>query len=332
MKNREKLHGTRLNISEIICGGAAILKKMLEKEIKEKALQLGYSGCGIIPALPFEEYRQALDTHVQAFPKSKDLYEPLYGLVEPPEEAKSIIVCIRGYTQYKKLESLKERIGKYYLFSRYPSYSYEQRSKAEFETYLAANKCFIVKASIPVRWAAFKAGLGYFGRNNFFYTQDHGSYHGIDVWAIDKELEYDTAPENTLALGCNENCLKCVQACPSKALSGSLLMDRGKCLPRALYSKETPNEATEKTMGTWMFGCDVCQDVCPLNKGKFTEMEDYPLLSQLESLLQPDAILDMDETTYLRVIYPQFPFAGKDGLPIWKRNALRIKKQAHPSN
>jgi len=296
------------------------------KDIKKKALQLGYSGCGIIPAAPFEEYRQALDERVKAFPKSKDLYEPLYGLVEPPKQAKSIIVCIRGYTQYKIPESLNGRIGKYYLFSRYPFYSHEHRSKMEFETFLAANRCFIVKASIPDRIAAFKAGLGHFGCNNFFYTKAHGSYNGIDVWVVDTILDYDTASENTLVPGCSENCLKCVQICPTKALSGSLSMDRGRCIPRLLYSKDDPNEADEKAMGTRLFGCDACQDICPLNKGKFTETEEYPLLSQLEPLLQPEAILDMDENTYLKVIYPQFPFAGKDGLPTWKRNALRAMK------
>jgi len=295
--------------------------------IKKKALQLGYSSCGIIPATPFEEYQNALDERVKSFPESKNLYEPLYGFVNPHEKAKSIIICIRGYTQYKIPKSLQGRIGKYYLFSRYASYSYENRSKNEFESYLVTTGIQILNENIPARLAAVKAGLGYFGCNTFFYTKEHGSYNGIDTWVVDKELDYDPVRKITQAPGCSEKCHKCVQACPTKALNKSHSMDRGHCLPRMLYSKKEPSSDEYEAMGEWLFGCDICQDVCPLNHGKFTETEDFPLLSQLEPLLQPEAILAMDEYTYLKVIHPQFPFAGRDGLPIWKRNALRVRER-----
>jgi len=57
---------------------------MTAKQIKEKALQLGYTACGIIPAKPFEEYRKALDERIAAFPNSADHYKPLYAFVHPP--------------------------------------------------------------------------------------------------------------------------------------------------------------------------------------------------------------------------------------------------------
>jgi len=295
-----------------------------KEKIKEKALQLGYSSCGIIPATPFEEYRDALDERIKSFPESEKLYEPLYGLVNPHEKAKSIIVCIRGYTQYKIPKSLQGRIGKYYLFSRYAPYSYENRSKNEFESYLIASGIQVLNENIPARAAAVKAGLGHFGCNTFFYTKEHGSYNGIDIWVVDKVLDYDIINENVMAPGCGgEKCNKCVQACPTKALDKCHSMNRGRCLPSLLYSKKEPTKEDSKLMGKWLFGCDICQDVCPLNHGKFTETEEFPLLSQLEPLLQPEAILTMDEYTYLKAVHPQFPFAGKDGLPIWKRNASR---------
>ena len=65
---------------------------MNAKQIKEKALQLGFSSCGIIPAESFDEYRNALDARVKAFPESESIYAPLYSLVNPPKDGKSIII------------------------------------------------------------------------------------------------------------------------------------------------------------------------------------------------------------------------------------------------
>jgi len=297
---------------------------MTAQEIKRKAAQLGYSGCGIIPSIAFSEYKQYLDKRVESFPESKSLYEPLYDHVQPSETGKSIIVCIRGYNDYKAAKSLNGVIGKYYQFDHRLSYSHEYRAKVEFETYLGTLGIHLLKGTVPARWAAVKAGLGKFGRNNFIYTQEHGSYIWIDTWIVDKELDYDARQENTLASACNENCRKCIKSCPTKALSGCFSMDRGACVVQlALLTKDIPEEDLMAQMGLWLYGCDACQDACPLNKNKLNETEDFPLLTDFEEYLQFERILEMDDDTYANVIYPRFWYTGKDGLWQWKCNALR---------
>jgi len=297
--------------------------------IKEKVLQLGFSGCGIIPATIFEEYHKALHERIQAFPESKERYEALSVMGNPPEGAKSIIVCVRGYNHYKIPEAIKKHIGKYYMFHTDIPYSAAYQAKAEFAGYLQVSGLHIIKANPPARWVAVKAGLGKFGRNNFFYTEEHGSHVHIDTWIVDAELEYEKPNDSTIMPGCHEGCNNCVTACPTKALDGAFSMNYNKCVVPLIYKKEAPSEETQAQMGQWLYGCDACQDACPLNSGKLTEQEDFPLLMQFAEHLQPEKILAMTNDDYTNIILPRLWYAGENGLETWKRNANRaIANQA----
>jgi len=299
---------------------------MTSKAIKEKALQLGFSACGIIPAEPFEEYREALDSRVKVFPEAESVYTPLYGFINPPQGAKSIIVCIAGYNQFKVPEKLAKYVGKHYLFDGRLEYTEEFRVKAEFTTFLKNAGIDVLSRETPDRIAAVKAGLGYFGRNNFFYTEEHGSYNIIHSWVVDAALDYDTVCELNIPAKCSEKCLACVRACPTNALCDSLKMNRAKCIPHMLTdTKNPPNplEAETEKSGIWLYGCDVCQDVCPMNRGKLTQAEDFPLLTQYEEYMQPENILEMDDKTYREIINPRFWYIGKENIWLWKCNALR---------
>jgi epoxyqueuosine reductase len=293
-------------------------------EVKEKALQLGYLACGIIPSNIFQEYAQYLDERKKSFPESREMYEPLYDFAILPKEAKSVIVCTRRYNQYKIPVSLDGLIGKFYLFDSRLPYSHENRAGAEFEGYLKTLGITILQCNVPDRLAAAKAGLGKFGRNNFIYSPEHGSYIWIETWVVDTELDYDAVREKILLSECNDNCQKCIQSCPTKALSSSLSMDRGKCVTQLnCFSQKKPDEKTRAQMGLWLYGCDTCQDVCPVNKGKFSENEEFPLLNEFEEYLKPENLLEMDEDTFTNIINPRFWYIDKDSLWLWKCNALR---------
>ncbi|MCL2378803.1 MAG: hypothetical protein FWC77_06730 [Defluviitaleaceae bacterium] len=297
---------------------------MLTNKIKEKAVQLGYSGCGIIPAEIFEEYNKSLDERAKSFPESKEFYESQAGRAVPPANSKSIIVCVRGYNHYKIPPKLEKHIGKYYLFHGGIPYSQAFAAKAEFEAFLQVSGIGILKSQPPpVRWAAAKAGLGKFGRNNFIFTNQHGSHTHIDTWVVDTALEYGNPAADYLMPGCKAGCRKCIQACPTKALNGDFSMDRSKCITHLMYEKKPLPSELRAQMGQWLYGCDVCQDVCPMNKGKLTNTEDFPLLSQYEEHIEPEKILLMDDDTYTNIVYPRFWFAGKDATLTWQCNALR---------
>ena len=300
---------------------------MLAQDIKKKAAQLNYSSCGILPAATFDVYEKYLNERIQAFPDSKGFYERMYGFVKLPEDARSVIVCVRRYNKYKIPKGLDEWVGKNYLFDGRVPYSNESRDKAEFEMYLKTGGINVIEHRVPDRWAAALAGLGKFGRNNFIYDPEHGSYHYIYSWVVDKALDYDQTPDDIYMPLCGDHCGKCIEACPTKALSGSMTMNMPRCaafISSFTGSGAVSDEETRHQMGQWLYGCDACQDVCPANQNKFAEEEDFPLMDIFELLLRPENILAMDNDTYVGVIDPRFWYAGPEGLWLWKCNALRI--------
>ena len=297
---------------------------MSTTEIKQKALDLGYLACGILLVHTFEAYTQDLDERVESFPESKALYDPFYAFAQPPEGAKSIIVCTRRYNNYKLPENLDGLIGKLYLFHCMLPYSNAHRAAAEFEAYLQFRGIRTLSYDAPVRMAAVKAGLGTYGYNNFFYDPKHGSYVWIDTWVVDQALECDPMQEKALLSACSESCLRCVKACPTNALEKPLSMNRGKCLTHLLtHAEDTLDPETREQTGAWIYGCDICQDVCPVNKGKFADTEPFPLLAEYTEYLTPERILEMDEETFDNVLRPRFFAAGTGSLWLWKCNVLR---------
>ena len=297
---------------------------MITSDIKLKALQLDYLACGVIPADIFDEYARALDRRVEAFPASKKYYEPFYAFAQLPENAKSIIVCTKSYTGYKVSDSLSGLIGKCYMFDYRMDYSPGYRAKAEFVAYLKTLGIGILENPVPDRLAAAKAGIGKFGRNNFIYDPQEGSNIWVDAWAVDKELEYDPIEEDMHLSACSDGCNICIESCPTKALSGSFSMDMGKCINRiTTIEKSVPDENTRTQLGRWLYGCDVCQDSCPLNQGKWKGSKEFPLLSEYEEYLKPERILEMDDDTYKSIVNPRFWYSGEDALWLWKCNALR---------
>ena len=298
---------------------------MLSIKIKAKAMDLGYVKCGIIPADSFDEFLNEIDKRSGLFPKTKSYYDIFRGMSTPPKDAKSIIVCTQRLNKYKVPKELEPLYGKMYLFDARVSYTEEYRINDMFVTFIKMLGIRIIEGGVPDRWAGAKAGIGKFGRNNFLYDDEHGSYVVIQTWIVDKELEYDITPQDIVLSTCNDGCHKCIEACPTKALSGELLMDAGKCICRVQFDEEDAlSDELKEDMGVWVYGCDACQDVCPANQNKFNEAAEYPLLSEFEDLMRPENILIMTEDTYRNVFNPRFWYAGEENLWLWKCNALRM--------
>jgi len=299
---------------------------MLEADIKSKALEMGFTACGIIPAAAlFEAYKKYLDVRVDTFPASAKAYRGCYAMATAPFAGKSVIVCTRRYNVYKIPEGLGDRVSKMYLMCDgryYRTNTFPE--KIEFEAYIKAAGMNISTLTPPARWAAALAGLAKFGRNNFVYDPEHGSYIWIESWLVDKELMYDPVPKNIYLAGCGDHCGKCMRACPTGAFSGGFSMDMRKCAVYLSYfTGALPPEDVWGRLGPWFYGCDACQDVCPHNKNKFNETEELPGLEHFEKILDPENIMEMDEDTYRNIVFPRFWFAGEDGLWLLKWNALR---------
>lgn len=83
-----------------------------------------------------------------------------------------------------------------------------------------------------------------------------------------------------------------------------------------------PNEKYKKEIDSWVFGCDICQDVCPFNKDKWTEDEDFPVLEELSEHISLEKIIEMDYEFLKDVMNPKFWYISKDDVWRWKTNAL----------
>ena len=292
--------------------------------IKEQAYTLGYDLCGVIQVGALKEYSVYLDKRIKRFPESRHLYEKLYDLGSPEKKgewAKSIIVCVRRYNRYEIPPDIDKFFGKVYLFDGRLSYAKEYKNVILFEEYLKNLGAEFLKDSAAARWAAVNAGLGRFGKNNFLYTK-FGSWVWIDTWTVNMDLDYDAPGAKIEA--CPKNCRKCIDACPTGALSEPFAMDRGLCVAQlSFFSSELPSDHIKDQMGTWLYGCDVCQDVCPKNKDKWIEEQEFPGLSSIADLLSPQKIAEMDEKTFLERIQPRFWYIAKEGIWLWKSNAIR---------
>ena len=210
-----------------------MIQEDLSIKVREKAHELGYDLCGIIKVDDIEEYAVRLEERIKNFPESSNLNKHLFKLAFPKknyEWAKSIIICGHRYGKYKIPDGIEALIGKYYLYDyRHQEDSKEFFNKNLFESYLkeiglkTANDDHVITAA---RWSAMKAGLGVIRKNNFLYTKN-GSWVWLDAWLVDEEMEYIETPE---ILPCPPNCTKCMNACPTGALSGPFQLNRGMCI------------------------------------------------------------------------------------------------------
>jgi epoxyqueuosine reductase len=291
--------------------------------IKDKAMALGFSFCGISNASRFEEFIENVDKRIAHFPESKGLYEKLmqYGYPEKSAEwAKSIITCISRYGKFRIPPSLRNLVGKYYLVDGRLPYSQEYAICQQFEAWLRGMGLRTCKDVVTARWAAVRAGIGQFGKNNFIFTS-HGSWIRMHTWVIDRETEYD---QPSLSTVCPEDCTRCIDVCPTQALEGPMLMNYGDCIARLTYRVSSlPPVGMRGKLGTWLYGCDLCQDVCPLNRNRWEEEGEFPGLDDFSKILTLESLAEMDDDSFIQTIYPKLWYIEKDQLWLWRCNVLR---------
>jgi epoxyqueuosine reductase len=296
--------------------------------IRDKAIAIGFSNCGIIKIHEVDEYREKLDQRISLFPEIKEHSLDFYEFTELNKKynwAKSIIVCISDYNKYKLPENLEGLIGKYYLFdNRTDTDSPEFQSALDFEAYLLdqgirfeSERKFGITT---LRWAAAKANLGIFRKNNFIYSEN-GSYLNIHAWLIDKELEIKPASSFKK---CPDGCSMCIKACPTESLCSPYTMNRSSCIS-CLTTWEgwdlTTNEYSSR-LGSWIYGCDVCQDICPFNKNRMLHKIDFPGLEKVSASVSLEKIIEMDYQELDRDIQKKFWYIPSGKLWKWKINAL----------
>ena len=310
----------------------------IEKSIQDKALEFGYEKCGIVRIQDLEGYDKCLVERINKVPESKTFYQNQSRLTHLPEQypwAKSVIVVVSHYGHYMVPEQLKGHIGKHYIFDgRINTESQEFKRSVEMEQFLqdlglktASNRKFGI---VGLRWAAMKAGLGIIRRNNFFYTES-GSWVELEAWITDRDMEL---VETTNLPSCPEGCSNCAKACPTCSLSSPYTMNPISCVSflTTFGGRDLPNNPYGKSFGTWIYGCDACQDACPMNRGKWTENDEFPGVSEISLCLTPENIMKMEEEFYKDNIQTKFFYLSQDELWKWKVNVLNFMRNNYQKN
>ena len=248
---------------------------LLEKShfIKSLAAQAGFDFCGIAAARPLDEDARKLENWLQQGKHGSMHYmENNFELRVNPYKlmpgAKSVVSFLINYFPVADQEKDAPKISKYAYGKDYHTVI---RPKLEF--ILAAMKeefgdfhgrGFVDSAPVLERSWAVISGLGWVGKNGNLIHKKNGSFFFIATLIVDLELEYD-AP---MAADYCGTCTRCIDACPTQAIEPGKVVDGSKCI--SYFTIELKDLLIPDTMkdkfDNWMFGCDICQDVCPWNR------------------------------------------------------------------
>jgi len=157
-------------------------------------------------------------------------------------------------------------------------------------------RAFVDTAPLLEKALAVRAGLGWIGKNANFITREFGSWVFLGVILTDLEIAADEQFEDD---HCGK-CRRCIDACPTQAISSPYVIDSRRCISYAtieLRGENLPSEITANQDG-WLYGCDVCQDVCPWNKFEKPTKETafWPRMGETEISL--NQVLEMNNEQY----------------------------------
>jgi len=292
----------------------------LTEEIKNYALDLGYSRVGITTAAPFPLYADALRERSQDYDWAVGSGLRLERTVDPGERlpgAKSVVVAVYDYFRERFPENLSDKVGRLYLSRAYlapPTRIGGMRIQLMRQFLegkgMKVGQWFMISSGVPDRLAAVRAGCGTVGRNTFFCAPDIGTFVLIHTFIVDAELAYDTPAEGT---HCPPDCRLCIDACPTGAITGAFRMNPRRCLTFNHvvnvhgFRNTSPyiDPDIRARMASWIHGCDLCQEACPRNRKRLkADLPESPFLTELSKHFTLTGLLRMDKDTEARAVAP----------------------------
>jgi epoxyqueuosine reductase len=269
--------------------------------VKEKAAAEGFDACGIASADPIDPDNQLGDWLGRGYHADMEWMAATRAVRQDVQQklpgTRSVVVVARNYhAPRSELESGAGRVSCYAWGRDYHRALLKPlRRLAQFvETLEEGAQTYCCIDSGPVMekaWAA-RAGVGWIGKNSLVLRRDLGSYFFLGVILTTVELEGDT-PLPDLCGGCR----LCIDACPTEAIVESRVVDSRRCLSYQTIENrgEIPEELHEP-LGDWVFGCDICQEVCPYNREltPTTEADFHPRRDQANPDLASVEELDED--------------------------------------
>lgn len=256
--------------------------------IKEEAQRLGFLSCGISKATFLEDEAPRLEKWLNNQMHSQMTYMENHfdKRLDPRllvDGAKSIISLLLNYYPAELQNPESYKISKYAYGTDY-HFVIKDKLKEFLHTIQTEigevhGRAFVDSAPVMDKaWAA-KSGLGWIGKHSNLLTQKVGSFYFIAELIVDLELDYDTPTTDHCG-----TCTACIDACPTEAIVAPYVVDGSKCISYfTIELKENIPVEMKGRFDDWMFGCDVCQDVCPWNR--FSKPHNEPLFQPHPDLL-----------------------------------------------
>jgi epoxyqueuosine reductase len=281
---------------------------MTSAELARLGEELGIDVVGAAPARPYDETERAIRER-----RARGLFADMRFTMAHPEvschpdtllpDARTVVsAALCYYAPGPEPETGEGRLPRYTWADHYA----ELREKLEqLGARLGGQYRVLVDANQHVdREGAARAGVGFYGKNTMMITRTHGSWVVLGTLVTDVEIE----PSAPLELDCG-SCTLCIEACPTGALDEPGVVDSTKCLS---YWTQAPDEIPEPyrdELGAQVYGCDICQDVCPWNRGiekrragREPPAGAEPVVSLLDWLRLPDEEL---RDRYARLYFPR---------------------------
>ncbi|MFN2458364.1 MAG: tRNA epoxyqueuosine(34) reductase QueG [Chitinophagaceae bacterium] len=240
--------------------------------VKSLSQQHGFDYCGIAQAQILDDDARRLEAWLnQGMHGGMQYMENHFDLRIDPSKlvpgAKSVITLLKNYYPSERIDAEENKISKYAYGT-----DYHTVIKARLKAMIADlqqkighfnGRGFVDSAPVLERTWAQKSGLGWIGKNGNLITKGNGSFFFIATLITDLELEYD----DPFAKDYCGSCTRCIDACPTEAILPDKVINGSKCISYftiELKEEIIPEEQKGK-FKNWMFGCDICQDVCPWN-------------------------------------------------------------------
>ncbi|MGI4022414.1 MAG: tRNA epoxyqueuosine(34) reductase QueG [Janthinobacterium lividum] len=295
-------------------------KSTYSQFIKAEAQKLGFLFCGIAEAGFLEQEAPRLESWLQqGFHGEMSYMENHFDKRLDPrllvDDAKSVIsLGLNYYSEQQQLDPQAPKISRYAFGA-----DYHDVIKQKLFTLLdlireeigdVNGRAFVDSAPVLDRAWAKKAGLGWIGKSGNLINKQKGSFFFLAELIVDLELEYDIEPTKDYC----GTCTRCIDACPTEAIVAPSIVDGSRCI--SYLTIELKNEIPQAFKGktdNWMFGCDICQDVCPWNR--------FSVLHQEPAFQPPQELLTMTKADWEEITEDTFK-------KVFKNSAVKRTKFA----
>ena len=256
--------------------------------IKSEAKRLGFLSCGISKSGFLEKEAPRLEKWLNQNRQGQMSYmENHFDKRLNPnllvDDAKSVISLLLNYYPAETQIDGTYKISKYAYGQDY-HYVIKEKLKELLHAIQenigdVSGRAFVDSAPVMDKaWAA-KSGLGWMGKNTNLITKNVGSFYFVAELIVDLELDYDYATTDHCG-----TCTACIEACPTDAIVEPYVVDGSKCISYfTIELKENIPTTLQGKFDDWIFGCDICQDVCPWNR--FSKPHNQPLFNSNPDLL-----------------------------------------------